>query len=423
MSFQNFRLDGISVQPVQTPSYSTPAPAPTSNLQDGGATRGTQRGPYGSGDMDDGYTLVFENLEAFQTWRVKEEEEKIIEFVKGDTHGSKAVPPRFKDHVKLVCARHSRSGRKKYVKKYPERVRKVPSRKVWPMPFFLCFLRIHSHFCVQLEGIGCPASISYKTYFDTPEVRVCCMCRSVIWPPHIFNFLLRAELLGCVADMSQHSHEIGPANLLFTSRGRRQAASKSALTTSHPATPTPTPNTGQSQPAGPGIAQSNAQGGQVTTHMQAQPNLPLAFSTPYPHFPSMTMPLPQGLGGVMPFPPPALPVSAAQVGPAGERGRMERERWERMDVLYQSIRHNANQFEYPAPSVAALESVLVRMYFESPISGPQHPQPHPAAFPATSIPPPHLSQPQQPENNAVDHADMSDGASESDDDDEDEDEE
>lgn len=51
----------------------------------------------------------------------------------GDTHGSKAVPPRFKDHTKLVCARHSRSGRKKYVKKHPDRVRKVPSRKVGKM--------------------------------------------------------------------------------------------------------------------------------------------------------------------------------------------------------------------------------------------------------------------------------------------------
>jgi len=55
----------------------------------------------------------------------------MVEFVKGDTHGSKAVPPRFKDHTKLVCARHQRSGRKKYVKKYPERQRKVPSRKVF----------------------------------------------------------------------------------------------------------------------------------------------------------------------------------------------------------------------------------------------------------------------------------------------------
>lgn len=379
MSFQNFRLDGISVQPVQTPSYSTPAPAPTSSLQNGGATRGTQRGPYGSGDMDDGYTLVFENLEAFQVWREKEEQEKIVEFVKGDTHGSKAVPPRFKDHVKLVCARHSRSGRKKYVKKYPERVRKVPSRK--------------------LEGRGCPASISYKTYFDTPEVRVCYM--------------------------SQHSHEIGPANLPFTSRGRRaQAASKSAMASPHPTTPTP--NTGQSQHGAPGVPQSNAPGGQVTTPMQ--PNPPLAFSTPYPHFPSMTMPLPQGLGGVMPLPPPALPVpvSAAQAITAADRERIERERWGRMDVLYQNIRHHATQFEYPAPSVAALESVLVRMYFESPISAPHHPQPHPqphpAAYPATNIQLAHLSQPQQPENNAADHADPSDSASESDGDDDEEEE-
>ena len=135
------------------------------------------------------------------------------------------------------------------------------------------------------------------------------------------------------------------------------------------------------------------------------------------------MPLPQGLGGVMPFPPPALPVSAAQVVPTGDRGQMERERWERMDVLYQSIRHNANQFEYPAPSVAALESVLVRMYFESPISGPQHPQRHPAAHPTTNIPSAYSSQPQQPENNAVDHADMSDASESGDDDDNDDDDE
>ena len=103
--------------------------------------------PYGSGDTDDGYTLLFPNIAAFQAWRESEEEQNMVEFVKvcpppfrrvqsplivlqGDTHGSKAVPPRFKDHTKLVCARHSRSGRKKYVKKHPERVRKVPSRKV-----------------------------------------------------------------------------------------------------------------------------------------------------------------------------------------------------------------------------------------------------------------------------------------------------
>jgi hypothetical protein len=42
--------------------------------------------PYGSGDSDDGYTLIFQNLDAFQTWRTGdsdgEEERQCVEFVK-----------------------------------------------------------------------------------------------------------------------------------------------------------------------------------------------------------------------------------------------------------------------------------------------------------------------------------------------------
>lgn len=38
--------------------------------------------PYGSGDTDDGYTLVFENLDAFNEWRNNEEERQMVEFVK-----------------------------------------------------------------------------------------------------------------------------------------------------------------------------------------------------------------------------------------------------------------------------------------------------------------------------------------------------
>ena len=220
--------------------------------------------------------------------------------------------------------------------------------------------------------------------------------------------------------MSQHSHEIGPANLPYTSRGRRaQAASKSALGSPHPVTPQATTAGDQSQPGVSGVPQSNAPAGQVAAPVRPHPDLPLAFSTPYPHFPSMTMPLPQGLGGVAPLPtststPPVLPVpvSATQGISAGDHGRMERERWARMNVLYQSISNNAIEFEYPAPSVAALESVLVRMYFESPISAPQHPQPHPAAYPTPNLQLAQLGHPQQPEN--IDHADLSDSASGSD---------
>jgi hypothetical protein len=44
------------------------------------------------------------------------------------------------------------------------------------------------------------------------------------------------------------------------------------------------------------------------------------------------------------------------------------DRWERMAVLFHSIRDHARGFEYPGPSVAALESVLIRLYLESPVS-------------------------------------------------------
>ena len=110
--------------------------------------------------------------------------------------------------------------------------------------------------------------------------------------------------------------------------------------------------------------------------------------------------------------------SATPTAISSDRERMERERWDRMDVLYQSIRNNARQFEYPAASVAALESVLMRMYFESPMTAPQ-PQPHPAYGTAT-LPLAQAVPPQQPENIAVSHGDQSDGTSESDVDNDDE---
>lgn len=143
MSFQRFRVQSMASAVVPPPhgvaTFAVPfnarEPLTADSARPSASFRvqmhnGGPKMPYGSGDIDDGYTLVFPTMEAFQTWRAREEDEKVVEFVKGDTHVSKAVPPRFKEHTKLVCARHNRSGRKKYVKKYPERVRKVPSRKV-----------------------------------------------------------------------------------------------------------------------------------------------------------------------------------------------------------------------------------------------------------------------------------------------------
>ncbi|KAI0375130.1 hypothetical protein BV20DRAFT_934246 [Pilatotrama ljubarskyi] len=276
-----------------------------------------RKGLYGSGEADDRYNLVFESMDAFEAWRQREEEEKMVEFVKGDTHASKAVPPRFKEHIKLVCGRHSRGGRKKYVKKYPERVRKVPSRK--------------------LDGIGCPASISYKTYFDTEEVRACYV--------------------------SEHSHEIGPANLPYTKRGRKAQAEMEARAAAErprgrprkdrqsgtPASASPSPSSfmedGQNAVAGPSSA-STSMGQGVPSSPDEMPH-PQTFQSAI----SMLAPLPS----VPHMQPPSVD--------------MTQDRWDRMGVLFQSIRDHARTFEFPAASVAALESVLIRLYLESPIGG------------------------------------------------------
>jgi len=320
MSFQHFRLSE-AVAPLPQHMHAAPQVAPTSTVQQFQAANtnntfptnhvavgqtSSTKAPYGSGDTDDGYTLVFPDLEAFHEWRKKEEEAQMVEFVKGDTHGSKAVPPRFKDHTKLVCARHSRSGRKKYVKKHPDRVRKVPSRK--------------------LEGEGCGASISFKTYYDTEEVRACYI--------------------------SQHSHEIGIANLPYTRRGRKAAVEQEKQKSRKQAKATHPSSAG-------GSTSQNAAASTPATQTKEQ------FSNAI----SMLAPLPA------PYQPvdPALPSSRysyTQPAPAAptEPLSLSTDRWENMATLFESVRGYARTFEYPSASVAALETVLIRLYLESPVT-------------------------------------------------------
>ncbi|KAF8973630.1 hypothetical protein BDZ97DRAFT_1776010 [Flammula alnicola] len=316
MSFQHFRLGEVPLhQPVhQPPAAQTQGSFPCSHslsLQCSSslASASTTKQPYGSGDTDDGYTLIFQNIDAFQAWRAAEEERNCVEFVKGDTHGSKADPPRFKDHTKLVCARHSRSGRKKYIKKHPERVRKVPSRK--------------------LDGQGCQASVSYKTYFDTEEVRACYI--------------------------AQHSHEIGLANLPFTRRGRKAAVQneKEHGRTKSVAAPDQDQQIASSS-APAGIAAQQQQHGVSSFSSAVSMLAPL----PGQSFPPPT-PQPYGFANAIHSYPPNPPPPAQQTLP--------HERWDNMATLFQTVRDHARAFEYPAASVAALETVLIRLYLESPM--------------------------------------------------------
>ncbi|KAG5644602.1 hypothetical protein DXG03_008080 [Asterophora parasitica] len=325
MSFQHFRLGELSLHQPLPPHLAALPGAPASSTSTFSAainptsspfapsSKAASKAPYGSGDTDDGYTLVFPNLEAFHEWRAQEEERQTVEFVKGDTHGSKAVPPRFKDHTKLVCARHSRSGRKKYVKKHPERVRKVPSRK--------------------------------------------------------------------------HSHEIGLANLPFTRRGRKAAQrEKERATTSAPVADSSPP------------ASTNA--GPSSAPPQEIPNNMFASTV------SMVAPLPQS-----PYPhPPPQPFQFAhvphqfQAPPPGMHPGISHDRWENMATLFSSVREHARGFEYPSVSVAALETVLIRLYLESPVG--LGSQPSMAAIMQNQMPQP---RPQPPQPQPVQSAPQANG--------------
>lgn len=146
MSFQRFRISTTAAPAptVQTMSSLGQAPAPPAGPSTGHfqgvsfrvqfrdeleAREGTGGG---DGPLDDArrYTHRFAGLAAFQAWRAAEEAERTVEFVLSDRHTSKATPPRFKEHVKLVCGRHGKNGRKKYEKKFPGRKRKWESLKV-----------------------------------------------------------------------------------------------------------------------------------------------------------------------------------------------------------------------------------------------------------------------------------------------------
>jgi hypothetical protein len=54
--------------------------------------------------------------------------------------------------------------------------------------------------------------------------------------------------------------------------------------------------------------------------------------------------------------------------PPNSQLALNEERWERMAVLFRGVREHARTFEYPSPSVATLETILVRLYLETPVN-------------------------------------------------------
>lgn len=51
----------------------------------------------------------------------------------------------------------------------------------------------------------------------------------------------------------------------------------------------------------------------------------------------------------------------------GPQAHTVQEQWDRMSVLFNAIREHARTYDYPVASAVALESVLIRLYLESPV--------------------------------------------------------
>jgi hypothetical protein len=165
-----------------------------------------------------------------------------------------------------------------------------------------------------------------------------------------------------LADVSQHSHEIGLANLPFTRRGRKAAAQRDKDRTGRDASDTST----TVPTASAGVNPLAGTDGNTAGPSSAGPPQP---SNTFGSAVSMLAPLPGQGHGPYPQPPQTYGYVAApqSFAPLSAHPPVSHDRWENMATLFNSIRDHARGFEYPSVSVAALETVLIRLYLESPV--------------------------------------------------------
>lgn len=171
-------------------------------------------------------------------------------------------------------------------------------------------------------------------------------------------------------DNSQHSHEIGAANLPFTRRGRK-AAAEAEKSKSHKhirfandessANNTPTPI------AGPSTQSTPTNYSSAVSMIAPLPSGQTSFQTTPPQ--NYTYQAYQ-YAPAPPAPAPApTPAPAPIVHPPPQQHASDvfsPDRWQNMETLFQSIRENARSFTYPIASVAVLETVLIRLFLEGP---------------------------------------------------------
>ena len=151
-------------------------------------------------------------------------------------------------------------------------------------------------------------------------------------------------------DISQHSHEVGLANLPYTRRGRKAAVQQ------------------EKDRGRKSVVASDAEHQAMTSSLSvgAQPQSNHSVSS-FNSAVSMLAPLPQAFPQPQTAPQPYNYQAAPQYAPVHAAPGLPHERWDNMATLFQTIREHARVFEYPLASVAALETIVIRLYLESPM--------------------------------------------------------
>lgn len=180
-------------------------------------------------------------------------------------------------------------------------------------------------------------------------------------------------LISNIIDNSQHSHEIGAANLAFTRRGRRAAAEAEKTKTgkhirfanddnsgSNTASSTPIPGPSSVPQQQPSPTNNYSSAVSMVAPLPTAQNTYQSASQPYNYQAQY-----QYAAAPAPVPAPAAPPPP---GPPAQHtaDAFSHERWQNMETLFQNVRDNARSFSYPTASVAALETVLLRLFLEGP---------------------------------------------------------
>jgi hypothetical protein len=104
-------------------SYAKPLSLPTRPFQ-----RLPPAGSYDSDRYKDDFNMLWGSFDVFMQWKKHQEETLSVRWVTANR--DRSTSGRYLESIKYVCNRAPTGGEKHYAKQHPERIRKIPGRKV-----------------------------------------------------------------------------------------------------------------------------------------------------------------------------------------------------------------------------------------------------------------------------------------------------